>query len=413
MDYKILVLVTMTVAFLYEVLLEFAAMRSIDNPIPENVSDVYDPESYQKWRSYKGEKYRLGLVGSVVAFAISLPLMALDAYATFASLFPKTTFVQTFAVVLLVTIANLATIPISYYDTMVIEERYGFNRTSKGTFWADQVKGALISLLLITVIASILMWAHQALGDLMIVAFAVAMTLLVLFLTFVYPIVSRIFNKFTPLEDGELKDRLTEMLERHGYHVRAVEVMDASRRTTKSNAYFTGFGKMKTIVIYDTMLGQMSADEICAVFAHEMGHGLHRDTLRNQALSFVQMLILGTLAWVTLRTPELHASFGFDSVNYGFALVLIMSVEFALVSPLYGLLTNYFLRKAELRADAQAVAEGYGKALISALKKLERENFGNLAPSPLLVVLEYSHPPLDQRIDAIEKEMSRPQGILQ
>ena len=179
--------------------------------------------------------------------------------------------------------------------------------------------------------------------------------------------------------------------------------MDASRRTTKSNAYFTGFGKMKTIVLYDTLVESMTPDEICAVFAHEMGHGLHKDTLKRQFLSFGQMLILGLLAWLTLRTTELFLDFGFSGMNYGFAIILIMSVEFPLVAPLFGLLTNWISRRAEYRADAQAVKEGYGEELISGLKKLSKNNLADLAPSPLLVKLEYSHPTLSQRIDAIRK----------
>ena len=161
---------------------------------------------------------------------------------------------------------------------------------------------------------------------------------------------------------------------------------------------------MKTIVLYDTLVQSMTTDEICAVFAHEMGHGLHKDTLKNQILSFVQMLILGVLAWLTLRSPEIFRSFGFDTVNYGFAIFLIMGVEFALIAPLFGLLVNWHSRKAEYRADAQAVKEGYGASLVSALKKLAKENFADLSPHPLLVKLEYSHPTLSQRIEAIEKK---------
>ena len=159
---------------------------------------------------------------------------------------------------------------------------------------------------------------------------------------------------------------------------------------------------MKTIVLYDTLISTMTTDEILAVFAHEMGHGLHKDTLKNHVLVFLQMLVLGVLAWATLRYPEIFRSFGFAEVNYGFALLLIMSVEFALISPLFGLLASWFSRRAEYRADAQAVQEGYGDALIRALKKLSRENFADLSPSPILVALEYSHPTLSQRIAAIE-----------
>ena len=246
------------------------------------------------------------------------------------------------------------------------------------------------------------MGLHKSFGDWLILAFAVFATLFLLFITFLYPFFSRIFNKFTPLPDGELKEGITKLLEKNGYKVRAIQAMDASRRSTKSNAYFTGFGKMKTIVLYDTLISTMTTDEILAVFAHEMGHGLHKDTLKNHVLVFLQMLVLGVLAWATLRYPEIFRSFGFAEVNYGFALLLIMSVEFALVSPLFGLLASWFSRRAEYRADAQAVQEGYGDALIRALKKLSRENFADLSPSPILVALEYSHPTLSQRIAAIE-----------
>ncbi len=403
MNWKPAALLVLTAVWLYGLLLHAIGMRSVKNPIPRNVADVYDPDTYRKWRAYKGEKSRLALIEGTVSFAAAFLLMALDAYAAFAGLFPQGPFPQMLAVLLLSALSDLAVLPLSYYDTMVIEEKYGFNRTSRKTFWADQLKGFVIGLALMTLIGGLLLWIHQALGDRMIIVFAAAMTLLVLVFSFLYLVFSRVFNRFTPLEDAELAAKLTGLLEKHGYRVRAVQVMDASRRTSKANAYFAGFGKMKTIVLYDTLLQQMTPDEICAVFAHEMGHGLHKDTLRNQIFTAVQMLILAALAWLTLRTPELCPAFGFAGVNYGFALLLIMSVEFALIAPLLGLAVNAFSRRAEYRADAQAAAEGYGPALISGLKKLARENFADLAPSPLLVKLEYSHPTLSQRIEAIEK----------
>ena len=403
MNYKALAIAILTVVYLYKMLLNVIGMRSVKNPGPLNVADVYDPETYRKWRKYKGEKSRLEAVSETASFVIGLLLMALNVYAAFADLFPEGLYIRMLAVLLLSALADLPLIPFAYYDTMKIEEKYGFNRSSKKTFWADQLKSFLIGLVIMLVVGSLLLWIHQALGDGMIVVFAAVMMALVLGISFLYPFFSKIFNKFTPLEDGELKEKLTGLLEKHGYRVRAIQVMDASRRTTKSNAYFTGFGKMKTIVLYDTMVQQMTTDEICAVFAHEMGHGLHKDTLRNQIFSFLQMALLSVLAWLTLRHAEIYPPFGFGGLNYGFAILLIMSVEFALIAPLFGLLTNFYSRKAEYRADAQAVEEGYGDALISALKKLAKENFADLAPSPLLVKLEYSHPTLSQRIAAIEK----------
>ena len=403
MDFKLMAIVIITVVYLYGLLLNAIRMRSADHQVPANVTDVYDEETYGKWRAYHMEKSRFSIVSSTVDFAVDLALLAFNVYAAFAAWFPKTDFMQMFAVLLLSVLSSLALLPCSWHETMVIEEKYGFNKSTAATFWSDQVKGFLIELLLVTVIGLVLMSVYKALGDWLILAFSALMTVFALFISFLYPLLSRVFNKFRPLEDGELNDKLVGLLEKNGYKVRGIRVMDASRRTTKSNAYFSGFGKMKTIVLYDTLVETMTPDEICAVFAHELGHGLHKDTLKNQALTFVEMLVLGALAWLTLRTEELFPPFGFECINYGFVLILIMSVEFALIAPAFGLLVNYLSRRAEYRADAQAVREGYGRELVSALKKLARQNYSDLAPSPLLVKLEYSHPPLSRRIEAIEK----------
>ena len=402
MNFKAVAVVILWTVYLYGLFLDIVRYRSARNPIPQNVADVYDRDTYLKWKAYHGEKVRFGIFSSAAGFVIDLVLILTDAYAAFARLFPDQVWWQLFAVMLLSALATLPLIPFSWYDTMHIEERYGFNRTSGKTFVGDQIKQFILNLLLMVGLASLVMGLHKSFGDWLIVAFAVFATLFALFITFLFPFFSRIFNKFTPLPDGELKEGITALLEKNGYKVRAIQVMDASRRSTKSNAYFTGFGKMKTIVLYDTLVAAMTTDEILAVFAHEMGHGLHKDTLKNQALTFLQMLALGLLAWATLRYPEIFRSFGFEGVNYGFAVLLILSVEFALVSPLFGLVMSWFSRRAEYRADAQAVKEGYGAALVSALKKLAKENFSDLSPSPILVALEYSHPTLSQRIEAIE-----------
>lgn len=401
MIYKVIAIILFCLIYLFDMALKVIGLRSVHNPIPANVSDVYDQESYAKWQAYYREKSRLSMLSRSVGFVVDLILLACNLYAAFAGLFPRTLYLQMIAVVLLSALTGIFELPFSYYDTMVLEERYGFNKTTRKTFWGDQIKGFLIGMILLIAVGSLLIWLHQTLGGWMIVVFAAVMTAVALFIAFLYPVLSRIFNKFTPLQDEELQQKLTDLLEKHHYQVRAIRVMDASRRTTKANAYFSGFGKMKTIVLFDTLLETMNADEICAVFAHELGHGLHRDTLKNQILSFVQMLVLGVLAWLTLTVTQIYPPFGFDAVNYGFAMILIMTVEFEFLTPLFGLLISAVSRKAEYRADQQAVAEGYGETLISALKKLALKDFSNIAPDPLLVKLQYSHPTLSQRIDAI------------
>lgn len=409
MDFKAVAVAILIVVYLYSLFLDVIRYRSARNPVPQNVADVYDADTYVKWKAYHAEKVRWGIFTKAAGFLVDLVLILTNAYAAFAAsgLFAENDYAQGVAVMVLSALANLLLIPFTWYDTMHIEEKYGFNRTGKKTFWGDQLKQFLIGLGLMCGISCLITWAHGAMGDWLILALALILTLFALFLTFLFPFFSRIFNKFTPLPDGELKEGITRLLEKNGYRVRAIQVMDASRRSTKSNAYFTGFGKMKTIVLYDTLIAAMTTEEILAVFAHEMGHGLHKDTLKNHILTFLQMLVLAILAWATLRYPAIFRAFGFTDVNYGFAVLLILSVEFALLSPLFGLLMGYFSRRAEYRADEQAVKEGYGDALTSALKKLARENFSDLSPSPLLVHLEYSHPTLSQRIKAIEELANR------
>jgi STE24 endopeptidase len=400
---KLIVLAMLILGTIYRLALNLVQYRSAGNPIPENVSDVFDGETYEKWRRYSAEHCRLSIFSTVFSFVTSLVLLCTNAYAAFASLFGAGILLQLLAVVLLDSVVGIVVDAlIGYYSTMVIEEKYGFNRSSAKTFAADQIRNFLLGLGLNLLIAWLLSLLHTWLWDWVILAFAIVVFGITLTISFLYPIFSRLGNKFVPLEEGELKDRLMALLTKHGYQVKAIEVMDASRRTTKLNAYFTGFGKLKTIVLYDNLVNTMSTDEICAVFSHELGHGLHKDVLKMQIMNFGNLLLMAFIAWLALRDPQLHAAFGFSEVNYGFAYILI-GIGLGLTQPLSSMAINAYSRFAEYRADRQAVKEGYAAALVTALKKLAKENFAHLAPSPINVFLEYSHPPLSQRICRIQQ----------
>ena len=400
-----MVLGLLVLGHLYKLVLTVVQKRSAANPTPENVADVYDTETYEKWKRYSGEQSRLGIVSCLVSFALEFSLLISGAYAWAASLFPAGWFWQALAVVLFSGLCETAVgVCISYYETMVVEEKYGFNRSTLKTFITDQIRNLLIGLLLNTVLVTILAALYIGLGDWVIVLFTGVVFCITLLISFLYPILNRLGNKFEPLEEGELKEKLMDLLTKHGYRVKAIEVMDASRRTTKLNAYFAGFGKLKTIVLYDNLLNAMTPDEICAVFAHELGHGLHKDVLKQQTMNIGNLFLMAVVAWLAVRTEDLHTIFGFTSVNYGFAYILL-GIGLGLVQPLTGMIMSAYSRFAEYRADRQAVSEGYGPMLITALKKLARENFAHLAPAKLLVVLEYSHPPLSQRIEAVEKAL--------
>ena len=400
-----IVLAMLVLGHLYKLVLTVVQKRSAANPTPENVADVYDTETYEKWKRYSGEQSRLGIVSCLVSFALEFGLLISGAYAWAASLFPVGWFWQMLAVILFSGICETVVgVFISYYHTMVIEEKYGFNRSTLKTFITDQIRDLLIGLILNTLLVSLLALIWIWLGNWMLLLFTAVVFCFTLLISFLYPIFSRLGNKFEPLEEGELKEKLMALLTKHGYRVKAIEVMDASRRTTKLNAYFTGFGKMKTIVLYDNLVNAMSPDEICAVFAHELGHGLHKDVLKQQIMNIGNLFLMAVVAWLAVRTEDLHSIFGFTSVNYGFAYILL-GIGLNLIQPLTGMAMSAYSRFAEYRADRQAVSEGYGPMMITALKKLAKENFAHLAPAKLLVVLEYSHPPLSERIGAIEKAL--------
>ena len=403
MNYRALFLILFTLEHAYRLVLHIIQAKSAGNPTPASVADVYDAETYRKWRAYHGEKSKLSIWQTAVSYLVTVGLLMGGFHAWAASLFPQTVLMQLLGVILLQTLAETVVfLGFAWYDTMVIEQKYGFNKTTVKTFVMDQVRSFLIEIVLGVLLMGLLALIHRALGDWMVVLFTGVVFLLTLGISFLYgPVFSRLGNKFVPLEEGELKDKLMALLTKHGYQVKAIEVMDASRRTTKSNAYFTGFGKLKTIVLYDNLVNAMTPDEICAVFAHELGHGLNKDVLKQQIMNLGNLTIMSVLVWLVVRTPAMHEAFGFTQVNYGFAFVLLGGL-LGLIQPLTGMAMNAYSRHAEFRADQQAVKEGYGEALIGGLKKLARENFSHLSPSRALVVLEYSHPPLAQRIEAIQ-----------
>ena len=405
MNVKLIVILLVIVNSLYHAVLNLVRFRSAKNPTPENLSDVYDAEAYETWKKYSAANCKLEILSVIVSCLVPVLMLATNLYAAFASLFPKGVFMQLFSVIILENVVSALTgLVFSYVHTMKIEQKYGFNRTTTKTFVIDRIRNFIIELLISLGLVSILWGLHGAMGDWIILLFAIAIFAITLVVTFLYPILSRISNTFTPLDDGELKDRLMELLTKHGYQVKAIEVMDASRRTSKLNAYFTGFGKLKRIVLFDNLVNSMTPDEICAVFAHELGHGLNKDVLKGQIMSFINLLSMSLVVWLAVKFPMLHTAFGFDGVNYGFAFILL-GAGLGIVQPLIALFANLRSRKAEYRADKQAVEEGYGEALITALKKLARENFAHLSPSKINVMLEYSHPPLSERIAAIEKNL--------
>lgn len=404
---KSIVIILAVVGALYSLALNLVKYLSLDNPTPENLSDVYDAETYAKWKRYSKEHSALRIISTLANGVITIALLSTNVYAKIASLVPNDLVYQILIIIGFESVVGAVLgCVVSYISTMKIEQKYGFNRSTLKTFIVDKIRSFLAEFSLSGCLAFLIAGSHILLGVWMIPVFVAAMFLFTMLVSFLYPLVSRLGNKFTPLEDGELKDSLMKLLDKHGYKVKAIEVMDASRRTTKLNAYFTGFGKMKTIVLYDNLINAMTTEEICAVFAHELGHGLHKDVQKAQVLNIFQFLLIAVMAWAAASYPIVYNYFGFEAVNYGFAYILL-SVGLGVLQPIISLIMNARSRSAEYKADRQAVVEGYGVEMISAFKKLAKDNFSHLSPSFINVVLEYSHPPLDRRVKMVEKEMKK------
>ena len=245
----------------------------------------------------------------------------------------------------------------------------------------------------------------EAIKNYVIIVLAVILMVIILIVMMLAPYLMKVSYKTKPLEDGELRIKLTNLLHKYGFKVRSIEVLIASERTTKSNASFSGLGKTKTITLYDNLIESMTPDEIVAVFAHELGHGLHKDTFKLSIMSGINIVLIVLSMVLLVNIKEFHFAFGFNNINYGFAFILLTYLFMPFISVITGLITNMISRHAEYEADNQAVKEGYGVELINVLKTLAREDFSDLAPSKAIVLLTYSHPPMLERIINIEKQL--------
>lgn len=381
-------------------------MRAAGRPVPAIVADVYDAATLQRQSAYQREEDRLNIVSELCDAAIVLGLFWSGAYAAVAGLSDETMFSSQLVIALHITARTLFMTPLAWYRVMVLEERYGFNRTTPKTFWIDRIRTYLLTLILTAGLTGAFGALHEVLGDWIIAGFFGVAAAGVLIGNLLGPVMLRVGNKLTPLEEGPLRERLTAMLEAHGFRVKDIKIMDASRRTGKANALFIGIGRLKTIVLYDTMKDSYTPDELCAVFAHEMTHGLNRDVARRQLLAMGVPVLMIAAAWLLVRSPGPYLAAGFAGVNYGMA-YLALTAFLGLILWIPTAFLAAVSRRGEKRADEGAVREGLGLPLIRALKRLARQNYSTLTPDPLLVKLQATHPPLPERIGAILSAMTK------
>lgn len=401
--FKTFLIILILASWAWSVFMAVLTKRQHALPLPENVRGIYDDEGYRRFLAYSDEKTRFGLLVSTFDTALLLIFFGFDLFSAIARLLPQGPYLN--PILLMGTViagSTLLSLPLGWYDRMHIEEKYGFNTATGGTFAADSVKSLLLSLVLSMGFTAlcVFLWSRFGTGFIPFV-YALVAVFSVVVSTF-YMTFSKLFNRYTPLEDGSLRDRLVRLFESRGFNLKAIYVMDASRRSTRANAFCAGLGKFKQIALYDTLVNHYSEDEIVAIFAHELSHFEHRDTLK---MTLIELLLFAPAVLILLALvsdPALLASVGFAQINM--AMVFIIMKE-ALLGPLLFLCMiplNAYSRRCEYRADRGAVAAGMGGELIASLKKLSRDDFADLNPHPLKVRLSYSHPPMAARIAAIE-----------
>lgn len=406
MDYKIITLILVTILFVYHIMNKYFIFTAVSRPIPENVRDVYDMTTYQKWAEYTSEKTKLKIYQELVSYMIFMMLIIFNVFMFVEKITADNVYSKAIIILIFFELVNfIVDIGFDYFDTMKIESKYGFNKTSKKTFIADQIKNLILSLGLMSGLLVAFIGLYRWLGDLILLVFSLLIFFFVLVTFFLMPLFAKIFNKFTPLPEGTLRTNLEQLLVKNGYKVNEIKVMDGSRRSSKANAYFSGLGKTKNIVLYDTILELMTEEEIVAVFAHELGHGKNKDILKNYLSSLLQIFIMIFISWFMISRVTFIQDFAFNELNYGFAFILILMVVIPFINIIMLPITNYLSRKHEYKADLFARKEGYQEALISGLKKLSRHNYACLNPHPFIICMSYTHPPLSQRIAALEKEM--------
>lgn len=403
---NILTIFIILATFAFDMWLSILNYNHRTQPIPDNVKDIYDTQSYSRWLNYTMENFRLGMIAKVLSTIIIVALLTFGFFPVlnrFSLTISADPIIRTLIFVGIYMILNsLIDIPFSYFKNFKIEEKYGFNKTTKKTFVLDLLKSLIMMIVLGGSVLYVLLSLYLNSENFILYTWLFLVTIMILINILYTKVFIKIFNKLTPLPDGELKDKIMEFAQKTGTSIKSISVMDASRRTKKLNAFFSGFGKFKSIVLYDNLIEKMSSDEIVAVLAHEIGHGKHMDTLRNLLMALIQMGIMLYFLQLFLSWEALSISFGFETVNIGFGLILF-SVFLSPIDILLDVPLSAISRWAEYRADGYAKENGYKEAMITALKRLAQENFANLTPHPLMVKMTYSHPPISQRIQALNK----------
>lgn len=393
--------------FHLELIVMLLNMARLGKPLPQALAEVFPEETREKLREYIADGARVSLAKDATALAALVGFWwvggfgMLQAWAQGLGFSPENTGVIVIAVILLA--QTWLGLPFEAWNTFGVEARHGFNRTTWRTFLEDHMKSLALMAVIGLPVVWVVVWffSHQPLAPLYAWLFLASFSVL---MTFLAPrLLMPLFLKFTPLEAGELREAILDLARKLDFPVSEVSVVDGSRRSAKANAFFAGFGKTRRIALFDTLLQNHTKEEIVAILAHEIGHNKCRHVPLHMALGLVEMgVMLSLLGWV-LKSPEFFAAFGVKGTPVGMGLVLF-SLLYQPLGVLTGLLGLAVSRRHEFQADAFAKkAVGSAGPLVEGLKKLSRDHLAHPQPHPLAVWLHYSHPPLGERLAALQK----------
>ncbi|RWX51604.1 STE24 endopeptidase [Candidatus Electrothrix marina] len=407
--YLIFILTVLVVGYLLDLAVSFFEIRSLQPELPTEFRDIYDEEKYRTSQEYTKVTTGFSVIQETVTLVLTLIFILAGGFNVvdllarsvgWGSINTGLLFTGT-----LILLSFLLGLPFSLYSTFVIEERFGFNKTTAKTFVLDLLKGIVLAAVIGGPLLAAVLWFFEITGSMAWLYCWLAVTLFTLVLQFLAPVlIMPLFNKFTPLEDGELKEGITEYAARQNFAIQGIYTMDGSKRSTRLNAFFTGFGRFRRIVFFDTLVEKLQTQEIIAVLAHEMGHFKQKHILKMMGISVLQTGCMFFILSLFLGNRQLFAAFGMEQVSV-YAGLIFFGFLYAPVSMLLSIFFHIYSRKNEYEADAWAVntIEDHGEGLINGLKKLSVHNLSNLTPHPLNVFINYSHPPVLQRIQAIRR----------
>jgi len=408
MSYLIIILLIIILDFSWTQYLASRNRKRMNPEIPPQLEGIYNKEDYARQQEYQKTNSRFGLYTSLFSFVVMILVLSLGLFGWLDELLRQYITNETgltlvfFGVIYIIN--DIITLPLDYYGTFVIEERFGFNRSTKKTFWLDQLKSLLMTAIIGGLILTLIVWLYGSLGEYAWLYAWAAVTVFSLFMTLFYSnIIVPLFNKQTPLEEGELRDAIEAFANKAGFAIKNIYVMDASKRSTKANAYFTGFGAKKRIVLFDTLINDLDTDEIVAVLAHEIGHYKKKHTLQGMFISICYTGFILFLLSLFLGNQEIAIALGGKEASFHLGLIAF-SILFTPISMIIGIFSSMYSRRNEYQADAYAAGFGLEDALIGGLKKLSVKSLSNLNPDPLYVFFYYSHPTLLQRMEELKRK---------